>query len=252
MATTTGIGQHSVLYRVLRDMLLAYPAHALKASIMLKKQEQLVWDPTKSSAETHAKWMTYYESYDRAVALTANLEDVTLIVPAQDWATRFIEMQDVFPPWVMAMIINHPGRFTIMTTCWAAINTEALRQAAGRKQNSTRVFQLGDGARMGELDYVDDFQPYYEEVCTGAGLALCAMGGKPGCWRCGDENHLRGDCPHPSSPAELNGSPLNKWARQPGRFVPQTQGGAASSSLLRFVARTRRRPRRRTWPRWLR
>ena len=26
-ATTTGIGQNSVLYRVLRDMLLAYPAH---------------------------------------------------------------------------------------------------------------------------------------------------------------------------------------------------------------------------------
>jgi hypothetical protein len=36
-ATTSGIGQNSVLYRALRDMLLAYPAHGVKASITKKK-----------------------------------------------------------------------------------------------------------------------------------------------------------------------------------------------------------------------
>ena len=57
--------------------------------VMLKKKEMLVWSPTTTAAETHAVWMTYYESYDRSVALSHNLDDVTLIVPAQDWATRF-------------------------------------------------------------------------------------------------------------------------------------------------------------------
>lgn len=84
VATTTGIGQNSVLYRVLRDMLLAYPAHGVKAAILQKKREVLVWSANKTAAEIHSAWMTYYESYDRTVALTHNLADVTLIVPAQD------------------------------------------------------------------------------------------------------------------------------------------------------------------------
>ena len=86
IATTTGIGQNSVLYHVLRDMILAYPAHVVKAAIALKKKEMLTWPAGMTAAEIHSVWMTYYESYDRAVALTHNLQDVTLIVPAQDWA----------------------------------------------------------------------------------------------------------------------------------------------------------------------
>ena len=191
VATTTGIGQNSVLYRVLRDLLLAYPSHALKASNMQKNKEMLVWSPTKTAVETHAAWMTYYESYDRAVALTHNLDDVTLIVPAQDWATRFTEMQDVFPPWVMSLIINYPGRFTSMTTCWAAINAEALRQETGRKQSSARVFQLCDGAGMGDMEYVDDFPLNYKEAGPGAGLALCAMERAPAA---GGKNAPQGNC----------------------------------------------------------
>ena len=65
--------------------------------------------------------MAYYEAYDRAVDLTRNLADVTLIVPAQDWATRFTEMQAVFPAWVTTLIINysmnpHPHHQEIQTT----------------------------------------------------------------------------------------------------------------------------------------
>ena len=132
-ATTSGIGQNSVLYRALRYMLLAYPAHGVKASITKKKTEQLVWAPNKTVAEIHTTWMEYYEAYDRAVDLTRNLTDVTLIVPEQDWPTRFTEMQAVFPSWVTTIIINYPGRFTSMATCLLAINAEANRQAAGRK-----------------------------------------------------------------------------------------------------------------------
>ena len=64
VATTSGIGQNSVLYRVLRDMLLAYPAHGVKASILLKRQKLLVWDKEKTVAQIHVDWMEFYEMYD--------------------------------------------------------------------------------------------------------------------------------------------------------------------------------------------
>ncbi len=61
--------------------------------------------------------MAYYEAYDRAVALTAGIVDVTLMVQAQDWATHFTEMQSHFPSWVTTLIIDYPGRFADMESC---------------------------------------------------------------------------------------------------------------------------------------
>ena len=40
VATTSVIEQNSVLYRVLRDMLLSYPAHGVKDNILLKRQKR--------------------------------------------------------------------------------------------------------------------------------------------------------------------------------------------------------------------
>ena len=52
--------------------------------------------------------MEYYEAYDREVVQTQGIADVTTMVPAQDWATRFTEMQGMlllmFPPWALALI----------------------------------------------------------------------------------------------------------------------------------------------------
>ena len=59
--------------------------------------------------------------------------DVTLVVPAQDWATRFTEMQSHFPSWVTTLNIDYPGRFSDMETCWSAIIAETSRQATSRK-----------------------------------------------------------------------------------------------------------------------
>ena len=114
VATTSGIGPNSVLYRTFRDMLLAYPAHGVKASIMRRRAAELVWSPTKTVGEIHSAWMAYCETYDHAAALTQPLADVTLAVPAQDWATLFTEMQGVFPSCVTTLIINHPDRFTML------------------------------------------------------------------------------------------------------------------------------------------
>jgi hypothetical protein len=61
--------------------------------------------------------MEFYEAYDRAVAQTQGNTDVTMIVPAQDWATHFTEMQGMFPPWVLTLITNHPDCFTTMVVC---------------------------------------------------------------------------------------------------------------------------------------
>ena len=222
VATTSGIGQNSVLYRVLRDMLLAYPAHGVKAEMKLKREEFFVWFPDKTTSEIHSLWMEYYESYDRAVILTHNNPDMTLIVPAQDWPTRFTEMQEKFPKWVTKLIADFPGRFTSMAASWTAINAEALRQKPARKPSlAAQMFQL---AEPEELLYVNDV-PYFEEA------GVCALG-KTGCWRCGDETHLRRDCPHPASPAEMNNEPLNKWAKysRPDRRVG---GSAAWPNTLR-------------------
>jgi hypothetical protein len=52
---------------------------------------------------------------------------MTLMVPAQDWATLFTEMQSHFPLWVTTLIIDYPGRFADMESCWAAIIAEASR-----------------------------------------------------------------------------------------------------------------------------
>jgi hypothetical protein len=229
-ATTSGIGQNSVLYRALRDMLLAYPAHGVKASITKKKTEQLVWAPNKTVAEIHTTWMEYYEAYDRAVDLTRNLTDVTLIVPEQDWPTRFTEMQAVFPSWVTTIIINYPGRFTSMATCWLAINAEANRQAAGRKSGvNGRIFQLGDSMVAGDMEaYTEEL---YDEALAGSGPFLCAMGrGVSGCWRCGDKEHLRRDCPQSPSEAEQQGRPMNAWAKMgPRTAAPVRTTGMTSS-----------------------
>jgi hypothetical protein len=72
-ATTSGIGPNSVLYRSLRDMLHAYPAHGVKNHIMATKSKELVWTPTKTVVEIHSAFMAYYEAYDRAVAITAGI-----------------------------------------------------------------------------------------------------------------------------------------------------------------------------------
>ena len=165
-ATTSGIGQNSVIYRVLRDMLLAYPAHGVKANTLLKRKDLLVWSANKTVAQIHVDVMEHYERYDRAVALTHGLDDVTLIVPAQDWATRFTEMQAIFPSWVTALITNYPGRFTTMKACWTAINIEAMRQAASRTSASSgRVLQLTDPMLAGEMvSYVDDPSIFVDDV----------------------------------------------------------------------------------------
>jgi hypothetical protein len=113
-ATTSGIGPNSVLYPALRDMLLAYPAHGVKAAIMRRKATDLVWVSNKTTVEIHSIVMEYYEAYDRVVAQTQAMADVTMIVPAQDWVTRFTEMQGMFPPWALALITNFPDRFNNM------------------------------------------------------------------------------------------------------------------------------------------
>jgi hypothetical protein len=224
-ATTSGIGPNSVLYRSLRDMLHAYPAHGVKNHIMARKSKELVWTPTKTVVEIHSAFMAYYEAYDRAVALTAGIVDVTLVVPAQDWATRFTEMQSHFPSWVTTLIIDYPGRFADMESCWAAIIAEASRQATSRKiGNGGRILQLTNEAMTaGELEgglgesgvlFNDDVDVAYTDT---SGISIFALGRQqvPGCWRCGDKNHLRRDCTLASSKAELEGAPMNQWAKMP-------------------------------------
>jgi hypothetical protein len=206
-------------------MLHAYPAHGVKNHIMARKSKELVWTPTKTVVEIHSAFMAYYEAYDRAVALTAGIVDVTLMVPAQDWATRFTEMQSHFPSWVTTLIIDYPGRFADMESCWAAIIAEASRQATSRKiGNGGRILQLTNEAMTaGELEgglgepgvlFNDDVDVAYTDT---SGISIFALGRQqvPGCWRCGDKNHLRRDCTLPASKAELEGAPMNQWAKMP-------------------------------------
>jgi hypothetical protein len=49
-ATTSGIGHNSVLYRCLRDMVLAHPAVGIKAHLQLRKLHDLVWSRKDTSS----------------------------------------------------------------------------------------------------------------------------------------------------------------------------------------------------------
>lgn len=219
IATVSGIGPQSVLWRALRDMLAAYPAHGVKAAILRRKVTDIVWSPTMKPQEIYTQFVQYYEAYDRAVQQTQTLNDVTMVVPAQDWATRFTEMQLVFPPWALQLVTNHPGRFTNMVDTWTALLAEASRQTAARKLGSGgRVHQLA----MPDNTFMDGFDPGFSDSGLGAaGYQHFASGGifamprVPGCWRCGKANHLRRDCDLPPSPAELQGLPMNQWAILP-------------------------------------
>ncbi len=95
-----------------------------------------MWTPTKTVVEIHSAFMAYYEAYDRSVSLTAGIVDVTLMVPAQDWATRFTEMQSHFQSWVTTLIIDYPGRSTTqqlsMRTWRVAGLPSLLRSLASR------------------------------------------------------------------------------------------------------------------------
>ena len=130
-ATTSGIGHNSVLYRCLRDILLAYPATGIKANLLLRKACDLPWNRLLTVVQTASQTLEYYEAYDRAVGLTQNLV-ATLLVPDQDWPTRFTEMQVHFPEWANKLVVDHPGRFTTLQTCWTALVDEAARKAAGK------------------------------------------------------------------------------------------------------------------------
>jgi hypothetical protein len=152
------LGGFLFLQEQIQDIIiLAYPAHGVKATIMRRKATDLMWAPNKTTVEIHSAVMEYYEAYDRAVVQTQGMADVTMIVPAQDLVTRFTELQGMFPPWALALITNFPDRFTNMANCWTANIAETSRQAAGRKMGTGgRVLQLAaDTMPAVELDGIN-------------------------------------------------------------------------------------------------
>jgi len=184
-ATTSGIGHNSVVYRCLRDMVLAYPAVGIKANLHMRKLRDLVWHHKDTVTQTASRVLAFFEAYDRAVELTRHL-GVTLQVPAQDFATRFTEMQGHFPEWANQLVVNHPERFTSEQACWTALIEEAARKAAGKVMGAGGgVAQLGM-CTVGDLDF-DPYSPtglcapvgaYYPEegyFQGGGGVGLFAM-----------------------------------------------------------------------------
>jgi hypothetical protein len=151
-ATTSGMGPNIVLYRSLRDMLAAYPAHGVKAAIVRRKTVDLVWAPDKTVVEIHQTVMEYCEAYDRSVAQTWLLflqeqmkviiiraTDVTMVVPAQDSTTRFTEMQAMFPPWVLALIT--PTILRVSATWATVVRRSSLKPRV--KQRAARWAPVG-------------------------------------------------------------------------------------------------------------
>ena len=156
-ATTSGIGHNSLLYRCLRDMLLAYPATGIKANLLLRKVRDLPWKSKATVEQICITTTAYYEAYQRAVALTQHL-DVTLLVPDQDWPTRFTEMQAYFPEWATKLVVDYPGRFNNEQACWTALVAEASRKAAGKAMGAGGgLSQLTGVCTAGDLDDRDAY-----------------------------------------------------------------------------------------------
>jgi hypothetical protein len=246
-ATTSGIGPNSVLYRAFRDMLLAYPATGVKTVILRRKAVDLPWNPKMTLETIQSTVVEYYEAYDRAAALTRGGADIMLVVLEQDWPTRLTEMKEHFPPWATARVINFPDRFTSMSACWTALVSEASRQASGRKMGTGgRLLQLAaDEVTSGDLDGTNEALAYFPyewdadfdggsifEPERDGGSIFALQSRIPGCWRCGDPDHHRRNCPQPASQAEKDGLPVNKWAKTPvarlrPSMVPQRALGGA-------------------------
>ena len=238
-ATTSGIAHNSVLYRCLRDMVLAYPAVGIKSQLQMRKARDLPWQRKDTVAQTASRIIAYYEALQRAAELTRHL-GITLQVPFQDWPTRLTEMQTYFPGWASQLVVDHPERFTSEQDCWAALVEEAARKAAGKAMGAAGgLAQLGIPCTVGELD-CDAYQSpaglfapagaFYEEeyLHDGGGSSLFAMRGGvpvPGCWRCGSHLHHRKDCSEQASAAELAGAPINQWRRSPTSSSPSRAAG---------------------------
>jgi len=235
-ATTSGIAHNSVLYRCLRDMVLAYPAVGIKTQLQMRKARDLPWQRKDTVAQTASRTIAYYEALQRAGELTRHL-GITLQVPFQDWPTRLTEMQGYFPGWASQLVVDHPERFTSEQDCWAALVEEAARKAAGKAMGAAGgLAQLGIPCTVGELD-CDAYQSpaglfapagaFYEEeyLHDGGGGSLFAMRAVPGCWRCGSKEHLRKDCSEQASAAELAGAPINQWRRSPTSSSPSRAAG---------------------------
>ena len=238
-ATTSGIAENSVLYRCLRDMVLAYPAVGIKSQLQMRKARDLPWQRKDTVAQTASRIIAYYEALQRAAELTRHL-GITLQVPFQDWPTRLTEMQTYFPGWASQLVVDHPERFTNEQDCWAALVEEAARKAAGKAMGAAGgLAQLGMPCTVGELDCDPYLLPaglfapggaFYEEeyLHDGGGGSLFAMRGGvpvPGCWRCGSKEHLRKDCSEQASAAELAGAPVNQWRRSPTASSPSRAAG---------------------------
>jgi hypothetical protein len=241
-ATTSGIGHNSVLYRCLRDMVLAYPAVGIKAHLQMRKFRDLVWNRKDTVAQTASKVLAFYEAHDRAVELTRHL-GVTLQVPVQDFATRFTEMQGHFPEWANQLVVNHPERFTSEQACWTALVEEAARKAAGKAMGAEGgLAQLGI-CTVGDLDNDTYLSPagllapvgsFYEDegyFHDGGGGGLFALR-PPGCWCCGSKEHHRKDCSHPASAAELAGALVNQWAKLPPSQSSSTSHAAGVTPVV--------------------
>jgi hypothetical protein len=225
LSSTSGIGRNSVLYRALRDMLLAYPATGVKAAILRRKTVDLPWNPKMTVETIQSTVVEYYEAYYLAAALTRGGADITLVVPEQDWPTRLTEMPEHFPPWATAFVTNFPDRFTSMSACWTALVSEASRQASGRKMGTGgRLLQLAaDEVTAGDLDGTNEALAYFPyewdadfdsgsifEPGRDGGSIFALQSRIPGSCHCGDPDHHRRNCPQPASQAEKDGLPLVK------------------------------------------
>ena len=227
-ATTTGIGPNSVLYRALRDMLLAYPPHGIKTTLLRRKKLELYWDPKKSAAANRVRLGQFFEAWDRGVDLTANLPPGTQ-VPAQTWTARLSELQEIFPAWIQKLITDSPNRFTTSALAWALIcETDAARTPAQKSVQQLANLEMRlAGVGAAEPDYDDD------NVAVEPSGFLHALRNQA-CWRCGSRDHLRKDCPHAESTAEREGKPLSHWAYMasastPAAALPSRAAGAGPS-----------------------
>lgn len=239
-ATTTGIGPNSVLYRALRDMLLAYPPHGIKTTLLRRKKLELYWDPKKSAAANRVRIGQFFEAWDRGVDLTSTLPPGTQ-VPAQTWTARLSELQEIFPAWIQKLVTDSPGRFNTPASAWALIcETDAARTSTQKS-----IQQLADLdmrlAGLGEPEMDDD--GLRNQACWRCDDGVPESSGflhalrNQACWRCGARDHLRKDCPYTESTAEREGKPLSQWA-----YMASSSAVASSTSTRPAASPTSTRP----------
>ena len=218
--SVSGIGQSSVLYRLLRGMIIMYdnPQARKEADRLLLT---LTWQKSGVAA-THALVNKIFKAH-QALATSTVGRPVPTRVSALTWDDEFRKIEAILPPWALKVIKEHPDNFASREALFNTLYNfapaeESVPQPLRPVRPGTdKIFQLTDDqcfpcypADAEEEELEERWQAVLAQMPVeqrGLYALVMAKNGRPlECFRCG-KNHRIAQCPEPPTAPEMAGQP---------------------------------------------